>query len=159
MTTKKPIVLNEEFDAVLSQENEVGSINKDCGLDFCIPPLSQFMAEPLYGSMIVLGARPSEGKSSFALQLALNSALENNADALYFSLEMRATQLVRRLFKTQLGNVTDAEEIKEKEDSIKKLAQTSIYIDDTPSIEIEEMRTKIREFCLTRNSWKTVRFC
>lgn len=104
-------------------------------------------------NLIILGARPSVGKTALSLNFLRNAALDNNMPVAIFSLEMSAIELVKRLMTTESG--LEADKIKggeklTREDwdhldySLKALAQAPIYIDDTPGISINEFRTKAK---------------
>ena len=89
--------------------------------------------------MIILGARPSLGKSTLAMNMALNAA-ENGAKVGVFSLEMSREQLALRLLaadaeidahRLRLGLYTEAEE-QRIIDSIGRLSELPVFIDDTP---------------------------
>ena len=97
------------------------------------------------GDLVVLGARPSVGKTSLALAMAFNIAKRGHP-TLIFSLEMDAKQIVSRflamnsrrdLLALRTGNVFDTE-------AADALAGIPILIDDTPGISIMELRTKAR---------------
>ncbi|MDR0795137.1 MAG: replicative DNA helicase [Tannerella sp.] len=102
--------------------------------------------------LIVIAARPAMGKTAFALSMAKNMAVNFDIPVAIFSLEMSNIQLVNRL----IVNVTEipGEKIKsgqlapyewEQLDSkIKDLYHTKIYVDDTPSLSVFELRTKAR---------------
>lgn len=103
--------------------------------------------------LIILAGRPSMGKTATAICMALHPALEENIPIGIFSLEMSKTQLVSRMqsilsgvnvgriVKKQLG----FEEIEAIEVKARKLKQAPIYIDDTPSITIQEFKGKARK--------------
>jgi len=102
--------------------------------------------------MIVLGARPSLGKSSLALSIARNAAVEQGAHVAVFSLEMAREQLVQRLLSSEagvdskrvrLGRYTAAEE-KRIMEAAGVLSEAPIYIDDSPAPRVVEMRSKAR---------------
>jgi len=102
--------------------------------------------------MIVLGARPSLGKSSLALSIARNAAVEQKANVAIFSLEMAKEQLVQRLLSSEaevdskrvrLGRYTAAEE-KRIMEAAGVLAEAPIYVDDSPALRVVEMRSKAR---------------
>ena len=108
--------------------------------------------------MIVLGARPSLGKSSLALSIARNAALEQRAHVAIFSLEMAKEQLVQRLLSSEakvdskrvrLGRYTAAEE-KRIMEAAGALAETPIYVDDSPTLRVVEMRSKARRLYYDR---------
>ncbi|MGM9737323.1 MAG: replicative DNA helicase [Candidatus Cryptobacteroides sp.] len=104
-------------------------------------------------NLIILGARPSVGKTAFALNVLRNAAVDNNMPVAIFSLEMSAIELVKRLMTSESG--LEADKIKggvklvpqdwdQLEYSLKALAKAPIYIDDTPGISIMEFRTKAK---------------
>ncbi|MEK7861795.1 MAG: replicative DNA helicase [Chloroflexota bacterium] len=97
------------------------------------------------GDLVVLGARPSVGKTSLALAMAYHIAKRGHP-TLIFSLEMDAKQIVSRflamnsrsdLLALRTGNVFDTE-------AASALAGLPILIDDTPGLSIMELRTKAR---------------
>ncbi len=102
--------------------------------------------------MIILAARPSLGKSTLALNIARNAAVEQRANVAVFSLEMSKEQLVQRLLsgeaevdskRTRLGNHTAAEE-KRIMNAAGILSEAPIYVDDTPLLKMSELRSKAR---------------
>lgn len=103
--------------------------------------------------LIILAARPSVGKTAFALNLARNAAVDHHMAVALFSLEMSATQLAKRLMTTESG--ISADKIKggvklegyewtQLESKLKNLIGSPLYIDDTPSIPVMEFRTKVK---------------
>ncbi|KAA1039531.1 replicative DNA helicase [Macrococcus equipercicus] len=103
--------------------------------------------------LIIIAARPSVGKTAFALNIAQQVATHDNSYSVaIFSLEMGADQLATRMI-CSTGNV-DSNRLRtgtmENEDwnrftvAIGKLAKTNIYIDDTPGIRITDIRAKCR---------------
>jgi replicative DNA helicase len=101
--------------------------------------------------LIILAARPSVGKTAFALNLARNAA--KNVPVGLFSLEMGDRQLIHRMLSAESGMLMwnirngklDDQQMKSLyESGIKPLAQTKIFIDDTPSIRLAELRAKAR---------------
>ncbi len=102
--------------------------------------------------LIVLAARPSMGKTAFALNLAQHAALVEKTGVAVFSLEMSREQLAMRLLST-VGHI-DSQRIRtgrlHTEDwphltrAVGMLSDAPIYIDDTPALSILEMRSKIR---------------
>ncbi len=103
--------------------------------------------------LIILAARPSVGKTAFALNLARNAAVDYNRPVAVFSLEMSALQLVMRLMTTESGLPADKLkggsklepwEWQQLETKLAALAKAPLYIDDTPSIPLMEFRTKIK---------------
>ena len=108
--------------------------------------------------MVILGARPSLGKSTLALNICLNAA-KNGATAGVFSLEMSCEQLAMRILASEagidthrlrLGLYTMAEE-QRMIDAIGHLSDLPVYIDDTPYQGMVEMRSKARRLALESN--------
>lgn len=102
--------------------------------------------------LIILAARPSMGKSSWALNIVQNAALRHHAKCAIFSVEMSKQQLAHRLLcsvsgvdatKLRLGMVNEAE-WRKLHHAFELLSEAPIYIDDTPSITVTEMRSKAR---------------
>jgi len=102
--------------------------------------------------LIIVAARPSMGKTAFALSMARNMAVDHKKYVAIFSLEMAAVQLVNRLIvaETELpsnriknGRLKE-DEWKQLETKIKTLEDATIYIDDTPAISVFELRAKCR---------------
>ncbi len=103
--------------------------------------------------LVILAARPSMGKTSLALNIAQNAALRHNQRVAIFSLEMSNEQLVQRLLSMQtaidshrlrLGTIEDEQEWNILITAANELANTSIFIDDTPAASVTEIRTKSR---------------
>jgi replicative DNA helicase len=102
--------------------------------------------------LIIFAGRPAMGKTSFVLNMAKNIA-ENDVPVAFFSLEMSNVQLVNRLIvdaselpgdKIKSGKLTK-EEFGELQIGIGKLENLPLWIDDTPSLSILELRTKARK--------------
>ncbi|MCC6698898.1 MAG: replicative DNA helicase [Candidatus Hydrogenedentes bacterium] len=102
--------------------------------------------------MIILAARPSVGKTAFALNIASNAAIREKKSVLVFSLEMSKEQLVQRLLcmegqidskRLRTGFLAKSE-FPKLQLAAGKLNAAPIYIDDTPNISILELRSKAR---------------
>lgn len=103
--------------------------------------------------LIIIAARPSVGKTAFALNIAQNVGIRAKETVAIFSLEMSAVQLVQRMISAE-GNI-DGEKLKtgyfEADDwgkmtnAIGILSDANIFIDDTPGITVGEIRMKCRE--------------
>ena len=103
--------------------------------------------------LIILAARPSVGKTAFALNLARNAAVDHHMGVAFFSLEMSSIQLAKRLMVSESGLSADKikggvrlepYEWQQLETRLKNLTKAPIYIDDTPSIQVMEFRTKVK---------------
>ena len=102
--------------------------------------------------LIVIAARPAMGKTAFALSMAKNMAVNFGIPVAIFSLEMSNVQLVNRLIvnvteipgtKIKNGQLADYE-WKQLDIKLKDLYDANIYVDDTPSLSVLELRTKSR---------------
>ena len=107
--------------------------------------------------LIILAARPSMGKTAFVLTMARNMAVEHNIPVAFFSLEMSSLQLVKRLMISETGLPADKiKGGKKLEDyewtqintRLAQLIKAPLYIDDTPSLSIYELRSKARRLVL-----------
>ncbi len=102
--------------------------------------------------LIILAARPSVGKTSLAMNFALNAARKYRKVVAFFSLEMSAEQLVQRLLAMETG--IDQQRLRRGEvadhewdmlmAAAGELSNTMFYIDDTPAMSAMELRTKAR---------------
>jgi len=104
------------------------------------------------GDLILIGARPSMGKTAFAMNIALNAAAKKKTVAV-FQLEMSKEQVVSRLiasdgfidsYKLRSGMLTEEDWAKITE-SMARLSECDIYLDDTPSITVTAMKAKLRK--------------
>jgi replicative DNA helicase len=102
--------------------------------------------------LIILAGRPGMGKTSFAVSVAQNAATRFDARIAIFSLEMSNEQLVQRLLametgvdshRLRMGQIYD-EEWPILLEAANQLADTNIFIDDTPAASVTEIRTKAR---------------
>ncbi len=102
--------------------------------------------------LIIVAARPSMGKTAFTLSLTRNSALEFGKGVAFFSLEMSSVQLVQRIVsmeaeipssKLRSGQL-EPHEWQQLHSSIEKISKAPIFIDDTPGINVFELRAKCR---------------
>lgn len=104
------------------------------------------------GNLVILGARPSMGKTSLALDIARHAALTGVPTGI-FSLEMSRDEVVDRLvaaagdaslWQLRTGNIRDEYELDMVKEGLSKLANAPIYIDDTPAPTILQMRAMAR---------------
>ncbi len=102
--------------------------------------------------LVIIAARPAMGKTAFVLSMAKNMAVDYGHAVAVFSLEMANVQLVNRLIsnvceipagKIKTGRLSDAE-WEQLFVKIKNLNDAPVYVDDTPSLSVFELRTKAR---------------
>lgn len=109
--------------------------------------------------LIILAARPSVGKTAFALNIARNAAIDAGVPVAFFSLEMPSIQLAKRLMtsETELpaekikgGSRLSEVEWAQLNSKLRALSKAPIYVDDTPSLPIMEFRAKARRLVRTK---------
>lgn len=105
------------------------------------------------GDLVIIAARPSVGKTAFVLTMARNMAVEHHVPVALFSLEMPATQLVKRIMVGETGLSSDKirgakkmtpAEWNQLNEKLNLLSRSPLWIDDTPSLSIYEFRSKAR---------------
>ena len=103
--------------------------------------------------LILVAARPAMGKTAFALNLVQNAAIKGNASVAVFSLEMSKEQLAQRMIaaqsnvelkKMKTGTLNDADWPRIIS-AMAVMSDAKIFIDDTPGIKINELRSKCRK--------------
>ncbi len=110
-------------------------------------------------NLVILAARPGIGKTTLALNMALNIAVRENMSVGFFSLEMSKEELVDRLlvgqadidaWRLKTGRLSDSD-YKKLTEAMGELSDAPIFIDDTPGSSVLEMRTKARKLKVERN--------
>lgn len=102
--------------------------------------------------LVIIAARPAMGKTALTLNIARNAAVDFGKGVALFSLEMSSLQLVNRLISSETGISSEKlkkgdlrpDEWVELTTKVDKLAEAPIFIDDTPAINIFELRAKCR---------------
>jgi len=104
------------------------------------------------GDLVLIGARPGMGKTSFAMNIATNIAKGSQKNVCVFSLEMSAEQLASRMLSSEAlvdsyairsGNLT-TDQYKKLADAAADLSESNILIDDTTGITVTRMKAKLR---------------
>ena len=136
--------LDEDIEAM--ERRELASIHSGYSdLDTLLGGLKR-------SDLVIVGARPSVGKSSFALGIARNAAVTQGAKVVFYSLEMSSEQLAIRLLSAEsgvdgsrlrLGQQTELEERRIIRAS-GVLSEADIWFDDTPVLTAAELRAKSR---------------
>lgn len=149
-------LLNDAFDRIDELHREGGKLR---GIPTGFFELDNKLAGLQKSDLVILAARPSMGKTSLALDIARQIAVDQNIPVGIFSLEMSKEQLVDRmlcsqadvdLWKMRTGKLSDREDVGGQSDFSKighamgKLAEAKIFIDDSPTANIMEIRTKAR---------------
>ncbi len=149
-------ILIENFDKIekvfLSQDKVTGVKTGFTDFDYKTSGLQP-------SDLVLIAARPSMGKTAFALNIAQTAAVKNNVTTAIFSLEMSKEQLAHRLLcqealidsqKLRTGSLEDEDWINISR-AMGSLAMAPIFIDDTPGISPIDIRSKCRKLKLEQN--------
>jgi replicative DNA helicase len=150
-------VLHEAFDRIDELHKGAGKIR---GLATGFTDLDKLLAGLQKSDLVILAARPSVGKTSLALDIARQAAVREKKSVGIFSLEMSKEQLVDRLlcaeagvslWKMRTGNLSD----RQSDDDFPRIGQAmgvlseaQIFIDDSATANVMEIRTKARRLKL-----------
>tara|TARA_Y100000816_G_scaffold266151_1_gene226499 strand:- start:1449 stop:2966 length:1518 start_codon:yes stop_codon:yes gene_type:complete len=142
-------------DLVLAAKKKIEEISKKEGLSGIASgfgEIDRLTSGWQPSDLIIVAARPGMGKTAFTLSMARNITVENNIPVAFFSLEMSAIQLITRLISSETG--LNSEKLRtgklEKFEwellnvKVTDLESAPLYIDDTPSLSIFELRAKAR---------------
>ena len=102
--------------------------------------------------LIIIAARPAMGKTAFVLSMARNMAIDYGIPVALFSLEMASVQLITRLISSETGlsseklrtGKLEKHEWEQLSTKVKNLEKAPLFIDDTPSLSIFDLRAKAR---------------
>lgn len=142
-------VLVRTYDHIEMLHSRVGDIT---GLATGFVELDKMTAGFQRNDLIIVGARPSVGKTAFALNIAQNVATKTGENVAIFSLEMGAEQLVMRMLcaegnidsqRLRTGSLTD-EDWGKLTMAMGSLSNAGIFIDDTPGVRVQDIRSKCR---------------
>ena len=144
-------LLNEAFTRIDELHKHSGQLR---GLATGFSDLDKLLSGLQKSDLIILAARPSVGKTSFALDVARKVAIKNKASVGIFSLEMSKEQLVDRilcaqagigLWKMRVGKLKDdTDDFSKIANAMGELSEANIHIDDASSSNIMDVRTKAR---------------
>ena len=140
-------LLADAFDRIEELHKNKGALR---GLKTGFRDLDKKTAGLQKGDLVIIGARPAMGKTTFAQNSAYNVASINGKGVLFFSMEMAANEIIDRIisdvsgidnWKMRTGNLTD-EEFAKIGDALSEMDEIPLYIDDTSSMTIVELRNK-----------------
>lgn len=143
-------VINEAMDDIQRLQDSAGCSGVPSGF----PSLDKITLGWQSSDLIILAARPSVGKTAFVLNLARNAAVDYNMPVAFFSLEMPAIQLAKRMMvsetrlsadKIKGGVKLQPWEWEQLDIQLKRLSAAPLYIDDTPSLPVMEFRSKVKK--------------
>jgi replicative DNA helicase len=142
-------ILSDAFDRMEELHKNKGALR---GLKSGFRDLDNKTAGFQKDDLVIVGARPAMGKTTFAQNIAYNVATINKKGVLFFSLEMGKDEITDRMisdvsgvdnWKIRTGNLTD-EDFGKISDAMGEMAEAPIFIDDTPGTTILEIRNKAR---------------
>ncbi len=123
------------------------------GMPTGFPDMDNLLSGLQPSDLIILGARPSLGKTALVLDIARNGALKSNLPVGIFSIEMSREQVIDRLisaesqvplWKLRTGRINDDVEFEMIQNALDRLSRTNIFIDDAASPNIMQMRSMAR---------------
>lgn len=142
-------VLVETYDNIELLHTKKGDVT---GIPTGFRDLDKITAGFQRNDLIIVAARPSVGKTAFALNVAQNVATKTDENVAIFSLEMGAEQLVMRMLCAE-GNIDaqvlrtgalEAEDWRKLTMAMGSLSNAGIFIDDSPGIRVNDIRSKCR---------------
>ena len=137
---------HENLTAIYNNKGEL------TGVPTGIPTLDRTLNGLQKSDLIILAARPSVGKTSFALNIAAKAAINGNVPVAIFSLEMSATQLVTRIMSSEMGidnghlssGELDDDDWEKIALALNSLGRAPIYISEKTAIKVSDIRAACR---------------
>ncbi len=151
LTHIKDVIAGETFDR-LSKINDPATRDDFIGIPTGISALDRVITGLNKSDMIILGARPGMGKTSFALNIARNVAMNAGKTVCFFSLEMSRDQLAQRMLsseaaiesqKLRTGELTEDEWTRLLQAGA-NLGKANLFFDESAGITVPEMKAKLR---------------
>jgi replicative DNA helicase len=142
-------IVAESFGSIDNLYNNSRAVT---GLETDFTKLDEMTSGLQKGELVIIAARPSMGKTAFAINIAQNAAVNHNAIVAVFSLEMSKESLLRRMLASQAWVDQRALQTgfirREDHDKLvrglEQLVESRLFIDDTAGISLAEMRAKAR---------------
>jgi replicative DNA helicase len=142
-------ILQTTYDDLDRRSREGGTIS---GLETGFFELDDMLSGLQAGDMVILGARPSQGKTAIALNIAEHVAINRRHGVAVFSMEMSKSQLGQRLLCSRSGvdshllrrNMISADDFARLHASIGEMADAPLMIDDTPGLTVMGLRARAR---------------
>ncbi len=151
LTHIRDVIQNETYDR-LTKMNDPETRDDYVGIPCGIGELDRMLTGLNRSDLIILGARPGMGKTSFALNIARNVAVTAKKTVCFFSLEMSRDQLAQRMLSSEAGiessklrtGQLDADEWTRLAQAGENLSKSELYFDETSTITVPEMKAKLR---------------
>ncbi|WGD34114.1 replicative DNA helicase [Olleya sp. YS] len=142
-------------DLVIQAKKKIEEISKKegmSGIPSGFDKLDKLTSGWQESDLIIIAARPGMGKTAFTLTMARNVAVNSNIPVAFFSLEMASVQLITRLISSETGlsseklrtGKLEKHEWEQLNTKVKDLEKAPLFIDDTPSLSIFDLRAKAR---------------
>ncbi|MGM9803142.1 MAG: replicative DNA helicase [Muribaculaceae bacterium] len=155
VTQVKPVIL----DALKKIEAVGNNTNAISGLQTGFEEIDRMTSGWQNSDLVIIAARPAMGKTAFVLSMAMRMAVRFNIPVAVFSLEMSNLQLVNRLISNICeipGNTIKSGKLSDPQwqqlhSRVTPLYDAPLYIDDTPSLSVFELRTKARRLVREQN--------
>ena len=151
LTHIKDVISAETYDR-LTKINDPETRDDYIGIPSGIGALDKMITGLNKSDLIILGARPGMGKTSFALNIARNVAVNAGKTVCFFSLEMTRDQLAQRMISSEAAikseklrtGELEPEEWTRLTQAGENLSKSEIYFDETSNITVPEMKAKLR---------------
>uniref|UniRef100_A0A7V3RHT7 Replicative DNA helicase n=1 Tax=candidate division WOR-3 bacterium TaxID=2052148 RepID=A0A7V3RHT7_UNCW3 len=149
---KEPVPIREYITKILETAEKMRGARLITGVETGFYALDELTSGFQKGDFIIIAGRPSMGKTAFALNIAAFAAIKNNVPVGIFSLEMSAESLAQRMLCSEAGvslrnlrrNILTEEDWVNLATAAGNLDRAPIFIDDTPSLTMLELKTKAR---------------
>lgn len=143
----------------LKKIQEIGNQEGMSGLATGFTKLDALTSGWQPSDLVIIAARPGMGKTAFVISMAKNMAIDFNHGVAVFSLEMSSVQLITRMISSETGLTSEKlrkgnlepHEWEQLNVKVKKLSDAPIFIDDTPSLSIFDLRAKARRLVSQHN--------
>ena len=137
---------------VIQAKKKIEEISNKDGLSGIPTKLDKLTSGWQESDLIIVAARPGMGKTALTLSMARNIAVDQNIPVAFFSLEMASVQLIMRLISSETGlsseklrtGKLEKHEWEQLNVKVKGLEKAPLFIDDTPSLSIFDLRAKAR---------------
>jgi replicative DNA helicase len=150
-------ILPTTFQQIEERNNNKGSL---MGVASGFYDLDNYLSGFQQNDLLILAARPSMGKTALVLNLVTHVAMKEKAPVLFFSLEMSKEQLVQRMLcaeaeidaqRIRTGDISETD-FSKLASAMGRLGDSPIFIDDTPSMTVMDMRAKARKLMIERQN-------
>ncbi|WP_299052921.1 replicative DNA helicase [uncultured Polaribacter sp.] len=143
----------------LKKIQEIGNQEGMSGLATGFTKLDALTSGWQPSDLVIIAARPGMGKTAFVISMAKNMAIDFNHGVAVFSLEMSSVQLITRMISSETGLTSEKlrkgnlepHEWEQLNVKVKKLSDAPIFIDDTPSLSVFDLRAKARRLVSQHN--------